>query len=154
MLKIICWMVILIFLSDSAWRVLFYCCFFWTVSRKRQHALQDYLLIQQYVRVKKDIFKMPTKDVRAHDTQLLDHIWLVLSTLKRWIILTKNVWVEYVRAILTLIQEFFFFLSKQLKKSIPQTSVCVEKLHMNSSISLARDPYPWTGVGRRGLSLN
>ena len=40
------------------------------------------------------------------------------------------------RAILTLIQEISFFLSKQLKKSIPQTSVCVEKLHMNSSISL------------------
>ena len=61
-------------------------CFFipaFLSSQQKTPALQDYLLIQQNVRVKKFIFKMPTKDVRTHDTQMLDHIWLVLSTLKR-----------------------------------------------------------------------
>ena len=147
MLKIICWMVILIFLSDSAWRVLFYCCFFWTVSRKRQHALQDYLLIQQYVRVKKDIFKMPTKDVRAHDTQLLDHIWLVLSTLKRWIILTKNVWVEYVRAILTLIQEFLPFFLGNLRRASHKHQFVLRNCTWTH-------PYPWHEIHILELALD
>ena len=36
-------------------------------SQQKTPALQDYLPIQQYVRVKKDIFKMSTKDVWTHD---------------------------------------------------------------------------------------
>ena len=70
------------------------------------------------------------------------HSWVFSVTalgavVSRKKLLTKNVWVEYVRAILTLIQEISFFLSRAYRKAGYLTMVIAGYIPANSQLAAA-----------------